>query len=94
MAGARCVRERHGAEAVARRERCAGADQPVRQRLAPGVGGREQRHVQLQRVGVDDQVELAGPLAARGGHQGRCRGGRLLGVGRRNRQQTGGGEQA
>jgi len=92
--GARRVGERHGAEAVARRQRRAGADQPTRQRLAPGVGGAVQRHVQLQCVGGGgDQIELAGALAARRRHEGRRLDGRLLGECGRDGQQTSDGAQ-
>src|SRR5690242_15627477 len=78
-----------------RRSRAASEAPAPMSRLAPGVRGAEQRHVQLQRVGGGgDQVKLAGALATRGRHEGRGLSGRLLGGGRRDRQKTGGEEQA
>ena len=92
--GARRVRQRHGAEAVARRERRAGREQPAGERLAPGVGGGEQREVQLQRVGLGrDQIELAGALAAGGRLDGGRLDGRRLRDRRRGDQEAGGGDQ-
>jgi hypothetical protein len=65
LAGARCVRKRHGAEAITGLRRGAGRQQPAREFLAAGIGRGEQRRIELNRdhVGLDE-IELALELAA------------------------------
>ena len=65
LTGARGVRQRHGAAAVARQQRSAGIEELTRQRLAAAVGRLKQRDIDLHRDGFGlDEFVVTLDLAA------------------------------
>ncbi len=67
------MRERHGAQAIARFERGARRQQPLRKLFAAPVRRREQRGIQLSRDHIVlDEIELASELTTGRGLHGLC----------------------